>query len=82
MVVLFFSYDSIILEHIYVFYHIFRLFIGNRKPIVGEIQEAIFEEKSSGFFYTKKGGFDILIATKYKTSTTYKHYLSSVILPF
>jgi hypothetical protein len=25
--------------------------------LVGGIQEAIFEEKSSGFFYTKKGGF-------------------------
>ena len=33
VVVLVFSYDSIILENIYVFYHIFRLFIGNRKPI-------------------------------------------------
>ena len=32
VVVLVFSYDSIILENIYVFYHIFRLFIGNRKP--------------------------------------------------
>ena len=33
VVVLVFSYDSIILENIYVFYHIFRLFIGIKKAI-------------------------------------------------
>ena len=33
VVVLLFSYDSIILENIYVFNHIFRLFIGIKKAI-------------------------------------------------
>jgi hypothetical protein len=35
------------------------------KPKIGGIQEAIFEEKSSGFFLHKKRRF-FLLATKYK----------------
>ena len=45
--VLLFSYDSIILENIYVFNHIFRLFIGNKTPTEGPSVGTY----STGIFY-------------------------------